>query len=493
MYGFGGASLAPNVPAGGQWLLLGALVGTSASISSMNATTQNDSTEPLRAIGVVRQSDSKGRKDGASPREQRAQLERRGETDGYRLLRVLEEIDVSGYRTPLAKRRGLLAAIEAVEAGEADLIVVAYFDRLMRSLRVQAEVVERVEAAGGKLLALDSGAISNGTSAQWLSSTMLGMVAEHHSRITGEKSRPAQADAVARGVAPFSAPVGYDRDPDTKRLVPNGDAELVADAFDRRAAGATVREVWQHLADAGVEVSYSQTGKLLGSRTVLGEVHFGGHSNTAAHDPIVERPVWERVQRQRVPAGRRGKSERLLARLGVLVCGTCGSRMIASTKPTAKGPYPFYRCPGYNTTGCPDRPTIAAELVERIVAGEVRETLADAVGRRSAVRAVRDAERRLEATQVELDAAVRVALGAGVADEQATVDELARLRKARDAAQKRVDRLDGAATSATISPATDWDRLTFGGRRALVRTLFDRVVVAPGRGEGRVSFEAFGE
>ena len=39
-----------------------------------------------------------------------------------------------------------------VEAGEADHIVVAYFDRLVRSLKVQLEVIERVEQAGGEIL-----------------------------------------------------------------------------------------------------------------------------------------------------------------------------------------------------------------------------------------------------------------------------------------------------------------------------------------------------
>ena len=38
------------------------------------------------------------------------------------------------------------------------MVVVAYFDRLVRSLAVQAEVVERVEQAGGAILAVDVGA-----------------------------------------------------------------------------------------------------------------------------------------------------------------------------------------------------------------------------------------------------------------------------------------------------------------------------------------------
>ena len=46
--------------------------------------------------------------------------------------------------------------------------MVAYFDRLVRSLKVQLEVIERVERAGGEIFALDHGKLTNGTAAQRL-------------------------------------------------------------------------------------------------------------------------------------------------------------------------------------------------------------------------------------------------------------------------------------------------------------------------------------
>ena len=111
----------------------------------------------------------------------------------------IPEIDVSG-RLPLSKRPGLLAAIEMIEAGRADQLVVAYFDRLVRSLKVELEVIERVERAGGEIFALDHGKLTNGTAAQRLSTNMLGSVFQYFAEITGEKVTAAQARAVARGV-----------------------------------------------------------------------------------------------------------------------------------------------------------------------------------------------------------------------------------------------------------------------------------------------------
>ena len=44
-------------------------------------------------------------------------------------------------------------------------LVAAYFDRLVRSLRVQFELIDRVERAGGEVLTCDAGRVTNGPKA----------------------------------------------------------------------------------------------------------------------------------------------------------------------------------------------------------------------------------------------------------------------------------------------------------------------------------------
>src|SRR6266511_1828435 len=124
------------------------------------------------AIGIARQ--SRGDETSKSIESQAERIREHAKREGWNLLDVLEEQDVSGG-TPLAKRAGLLAAVEAVEAGKASVVIVAYFDRLVRSVKVQAEVVDRVEAAGGRVLTLDVGEVSNATAGSWLSGSMLGL------------------------------------------------------------------------------------------------------------------------------------------------------------------------------------------------------------------------------------------------------------------------------------------------------------------------------
>ena len=443
-----------------------------------------------KAIGIVRVSETKGREGPsfASPPEQRGRIEDECERRGLELIEVVEELDMPG-RTPLAKRPGLSHAIEAVESGEASVVVAAYFDRLMRSLRVQEELVSRVEAAGGQVLALDFGEVSGRTASQWLSSSMLGLVAEYHTRSTTERTHEAQQMAIDRGVAPWpNVPPGYERGED-KVLVKNPvTAPVVLEAFRMRAAGATVEAVRALLREHGIERSYHGVGAMLRSRVYLGEIHFGDYTpNLAAHTAIVPRDLWQRVQRIIVPRGRKAKSDRLLARLGVLRCGTCDSRMVVGSSNNST--YWIYRCPP--TGDCERRVTVSADLAERVVVDEVKRALADAEGRASVESNTREAELAVERAQANLDAGIRAF--AGLEDESAARERLVELRAVRDQAVDRLEHLGGHRAVVTINAADDWDRLSLDARRALIRATVAHARVAPGRGADRVAVELFGE
>jgi DNA invertase Pin-like site-specific DNA recombinase len=332
-------------------------------------------TKQRRAIGIVRVSEV-GNREGesfTSPDTQRERIEAACERDRMKLLRVEDERDVSGG-TPLAKRAGLRSAVEAVEAGEADVIVAAYFDRLVRSLRVQAELTERVEAAGGSVLALDTGKVSNGSAGEWLSSTLLGAFAEYQRRTTAERTGDAQRRALMRGAVPYRhIPPGYRRGEDGRLIVDEAEAKAVVRAFEMRVNGASIREIREHLARHGIARTAHGVETLLCSRVVLGELHFGELQNREAHPAIVERGVWERVQKLRKDPPPWSRSDRLLARLGILRCASCGTRMTIACQTFAGKRYPHYRC---DSTDCRQRVSIAAEKVEDLIISEARCQLA---------------------------------------------------------------------------------------------------------------------
>jgi DNA invertase Pin-like site-specific DNA recombinase len=441
-----------------------------------------------KAIGIVRVSQMAGR-DEASVPDQRRSIRAACKRDRLRLVKVHEELDVSGG-TPLERRPGLRFAVEAVEAGKADVVVAAHLDRLVRSLEVQRELVDRVEAAGGQVLAVDTGQVTNGNASQWLSGTMLGAVSEYQRRTAKERSAEGQARAVADGIAPWEAtPPGYTREP-KRPYVPDERAPVVLEAFRRRADGATIAEVRAFLAEHGIERSYHGVQHLLTSRVYLGEIHFGELVNLEAHPPIVPRELWQRVQRVHSTRGRRPRSDRLLARLGVLRCAGCGGRMVVGTQTQNGRNYPLYRC-GRVREDCDQRVTISAELVEGLVVDAVKRRLADVEGRSSTEEAVLEARRAFERTEEELAGAIRIL--SGFEDEAGARERLAELRQTRDRALEEVDRLGGASAAVTIDAATDWDRLSLSERRDLVRLVVDRVTVVPGKGPDRVTIKLLGE
>ncbi len=131
-----------------------------------------------------------------------------------------------------------------------------------------------------------------------------------------------------------------------------------------------------------MKLSHHGVDTTLAGRVCRGEIHFGEHVNLAAHEPIITEDLWQRVQRVTVPTGRKAKSDRILARLGVLRCATCDGRMVASK--SHSGTYHTYRCPHNND--CARHVTIGAELVEKVVADKAREILSGVKGRASATR-----------------------------------------------------------------------------------------------------------
>lgn len=441
------------------------------------------------AIGIVRVSQVAGREGEsfASPGMQRDKIEAACEREGLNLLDVIEELDVSGG-TPLDLREGLRTAIEAVEAGKVGVIVGAYFDRLFRSLAVQGEVIARVEAAGGRLLAVDVGAVTNATAAQWLSGTQHGMMSEYFRRVSAERSAGAVRRAVERGVPPWpNVTPGYVRGDDRRFYPDPAKSPIVARAFQMRAAGSTVKDVRAFLREHDIDVTYHGATTLLCSRVVLGEIHFGKLVNLEAHAPIVDRHLWQAVQRVKVSRGRRAKSDRLLARLGVLRCGSCGARMVVGT--ANHGAYNLYRCPPNGD--CTRRVTIGAEIAEAVVSDAVRGALANVEGRASAEQGIREAEQSVARAQTDLDAAVR-AFG-GFEDESSTRERLLELRAVVEDARAHRDQLGGDRSVVTLNAAEDWDRLSLDGRRALIRATVARAVVAPGRGADRIAVELVGE
>jgi DNA invertase Pin-like site-specific DNA recombinase len=438
--------------------------------------------DTIDVIGVARQ--SRGDDGSKSTEDQGDAMRITCERNGWNLLDVYVEQDVSGQR-PLRRRPGLSRAIEDVESGRAQVVLVAYFDRLARSIKTQLEVQERLEAVpGASLQACDVGEISNATAVGWLSAQQLGMMSEFYARQTGEKTAVSKQRNINAGVPPFPriTPAYVKREDGTLEQHPvNG--PLVSEACQMRAKGASYSDVQRFLDEQGLRLTKPQIRSMFASKLLIGEIHFGTFEPNlhAIDDPVTDRATWRKCQTVKSTRGRKPVADHLLARQGLLHCKTCGARM--SSKPS--GSYTYYRC---MADFCSARALVSTQVADEFVRDAAIKLSADFKGRASAAKNTEAARVEAKTAQARLNSAIKSF--AALMDEPAARETLDELQAERDAAVARHERLLARSTRVTLTSAEAWKVASLAQRRALVHAVIESVVVAPGRGVGRIEIIA---
>ena len=94
-----------------------------------------------------------GSKEFHADEEQKDAIKAWAKAKKVRVKFLAPELNVSGG-LPIEKRPSLLAAIEGVEQGKYAGVVAAYLSRLGRNVKEQLRTWDRVEAAGGEIVAI---------------------------------------------------------------------------------------------------------------------------------------------------------------------------------------------------------------------------------------------------------------------------------------------------------------------------------------------------
>jgi DNA invertase Pin-like site-specific DNA recombinase len=413
------------------------------------------------------------------------------ERQGWAVGETYPERDVSGRR-PLDKRPGLKRAVEAVESGRAQVLLTCYFDRLARSVATRAEAVKRVEKVGGSVVALDVGRTSDATAAEKLSGTLLAAIAEFYADQIGEKMKAPIQRNIDLGIAPFPnvTPAYRKREDGTLELDPER-APLIREAVAMRLAPrpASYTTIARFLTERGVKITPGGVEGLFASKLLVGEIHFGSFRPNlrAIEKPLLDAVTFRRLNEAKARRGRYAKSERLLARLDVLICRSCGARLSVDTAkrgPKAKE-YSYYRC---GNRLCVAPAVVSAEVAEEFIRDEAIRLSGEVKGRASLAAEVEAARLAKVAAEEKLAGAIRTL--AGLASETATREVLDELQATRDRAAAEHDRLAALTTpDRTVATVADWDRLTLDERRDVIRAVIERAVVTPGRGAGRIAVE----
>lgn len=169
-------------------------------------------TERIRAIGYVRVSTREQAESGAGLQAQRDAITAAAAQRGWQVVGIRDDQGASAKS--LSGRPGVLAAIEAVEHGGADVLVVAKLDRLSRSVADFAAILDRARRRNWGLVALDIG-VDTTTPAGELVANVMAAVAQWERRAIGERTRDGLAAKRAAGVRlgrpPVLSPVVVER------------------------------------------------------------------------------------------------------------------------------------------------------------------------------------------------------------------------------------------------------------------------------------------
>jgi site-specific DNA recombinase len=304
--------------------------------------------------------------------------------------------------------------LKEVEAKRFDLLLVYRVDRLSRSVRGLAQLLEQLDHAG-VLFRSATEPFDTSSSAGRMMVQMLGVFAEFERATIVERVIAGMERKAARGEwVGGTIPFGYRHDGERRHLeVDPAEAAVVPEIFTRyaeRLEGATSLATWLHergyRTRSGKPFSTHTVLSILRNRSYLGEIPFRGKSFPAPHTPVIEPGLFERAQQILQERGddhslrRSNASDYLLT--GLIVCARFGKRYVGAAAHGNGGRYPYYVChtrQRYGTKGCDNDRLPAPELEEAIL----RRLLATLEEEPLVQQAIHDAFAQLEQAKPKVD------------------------------------------------------------------------------------------
>lgn len=430
--------------------------------------------------------------------------------------------DISAYSG--RKRPAYLRLVDAIKAGEVDVVVAWHPDRLHRSVRELEDWIDLQEATRTKVLTVKGGQWDLSTSAGRTTARILGAVARGESEQKAERVRRAMLQRAEQGkVHGALRTYGYRgrRNGDgthTLEVVPE-EAAVIREAARRVLAGEGLLSVVRDFNARGVPTARgkqwsrsSLRGVLVSARVAGWREHTPGRNSGAQGSlwrggEFVARGEWpgiltrtqvERLRRKLTDPNRaRGGSGRsYLLSGGLAVCGLCGKPLRG--RPTRKGLRDYTCSAAPVGAGC-GKVSVKADALEDYVIEQVRVFIEENhAGLVSRLRQGDDGADEAVALVSSLEADLS-ALGEDFGHGRISRSEWMAAREpltARlDAARRDLARREGAESLALVSGGVtafdrQWRAADEAGlvdkQRAMLRAVLASVAVGPAvRGRNR--------
>lgn len=334
-------------------------------------------------------------------------------SEGWKLLP--EHYDDGGLSGGTLERPALRRLLADVRKGRIDIIVVYKVDRLTRSLLDFAKLVATFDEAGTSFVSVTQ-SFNTTTSMGRLTLNMLLSFAQFEREVTAERIPDKIAASKAKGMwMGGTPPLGYRPDGRSLAIVEEH-AALIRDIFSRYCALGNVRSVAEELVAAAIRTPSRVNGKgrafggcaftrgqlyaILKNPIYVGDISHKGTVHPGNHPPIIDRDIWEAVQRQLSDhvQGVRTTREANTSLLAGLLVDPDGEPLVPvhASKPVlskVEGPVPGHGEAGrrryryyvsrahQHGTASPDAPALRlpAREVEQLVRQELTALLADPI------------------------------------------------------------------------------------------------------------------
>lgn len=281
-------------------------------------------------IGVLYGRISKDRENETSSETQTDESTVFAGNRGITILDAYFDYGKSAFKANV-KRPQLEAALQRIESGHANVLIVWKLDRLIRNARGFMKIHERLTAAGATFVSKTEPWFDTSTPMGLALVYLMATLAEMESQAIRERVLPVQGKRRAGGRTPGGvAPFGYERTQrDTLSLVP-ANAALVRDAAARILSGTSIRSIAREWTDTGVASHHWQHASvraLLASPTIAGKrKQLDGTFVEGAWEPIIDDATFAGLTNLFAgnrPSGNHGTDLRWYL-TGLITCGRCG-------------------------------------------------------------------------------------------------------------------------------------------------------------------------
>lgn len=223
--------------------------------------------------------------------------------EGWKLLPAY--YDDGGFSGGNIERPGLKRLLEDIQAKKVDIVVVYKVDRLTRSLKDFAQIIDVFDKAGASFVSITQ-QFNTTTSMGRLTLNVLLSFAQFEREVTSERIRDKIAASKAKGMwMGGGTPLGYKIE--DKKLIPcKVEAKLIQHIFERYIELKSVYALKDELNAGNHKLRSGKVAKfwagplykLLNNKTYIAKIVHKDKEYGGEHKPLINNDLWNKVQKQ---------------------------------------------------------------------------------------------------------------------------------------------------------------------------------------------------